>query len=136
MRRELWWWSVAPRAGITWTSEKIKVNLGQAGPKAVAYLSKTTAYYSLRAETSAKTKAPWTDRTGNARSGLSTAYQVEASPSGGTYTIDVYHRVPYGIWLEVRFGGRYAIINRTVDAEGRAFFKAANTVMARMFGGS
>jgi hypothetical protein len=108
----------------------------QSVPKAVAYLSKTTAYYSLRTETYAKSKAKWRDRTGNARSGLTATYSIEAGTSGGTFTIELFHRVSYGIWLEVRYGGKFAIINRSIDNQGQAFFNAANQLMANMFGGS
>lgn len=62
----------------------------------------------------ARQNAPWTDRTGNARNGLNV--RVENSRSG--VQMIVAHGVPYGIWLEVRWSGRYQIIRRTVDEMG------------------
>lgn len=100
------------------------------------YLSRTTEYYSLRAETYAKTKAKWTDRSGNARGGMKSTYQVQLSDSHVRAEIDVFHRMPYGIWLELRYNGKFAIINKTISSEGPKFFKTANQVMAKMFGGS
>ena len=123
-------------ASNTWVSDTLTPNLSGAGNKAAAYLAKTTAYYSLRTEVFAKSKAKWRDRTGNARSGLSADYEAQIrGDGGGTYTINLYHRVPYGIWLEVRWGGKYGIINHAIESEGTAFFKAANDLMANMFGG-
>ena len=128
---------MASRPGLTWTSDTLTRAFRDAPKAADQYLTRTTSYYSARSETYAKTRAKWTDRSGNARSGLTSEASTEGSRGGGkTYTIDIFHTMPYGIWLEVRFGGKYAIIKRTVDYNGKRFFDAANTIMARMFGGS
>lgn len=126
---------MAAKGGLNWTSDTLTPSLSQAHDNAIFYLSRTTEYYSLHAETYAKSKAPWTDRTGNARSGLSSQWQANVGSEGSTFHIDIYHRVPYGIWLEVRYGGKWSIINKTVQIEGNKFFKTANQVMAKIFGG-
>lgn len=59
-----------------------------------------------------KINAPWTDRTSNARNGLA----ARAYRSGDEIGIVLFHQVPYGIWLETRFGGKYAIIEPTIEA--------------------
>lgn len=114
----------------------IASKLAGATEKAHFYLSRTTEYYSLRTETYAKSKAPWTDRSTNARSGLGSTFRGEVSSQGARFEIDIFHSVPYGIWLEVKYNGKFSIIDRTVRVESARYFKAANTVMARMFGGS
>lgn len=58
-----------------------------------------------------RSNAPWTDRTGNARNGLVGVY--ESSANGGRVVFA--HSVNYGIWLEVRWSGRYAIILPAVE---------------------
>lgn len=58
--------------------------------------------------------APWEDRTGDAREGLT----AEAESHGFHHTIWLYHTVDYGIWLEVRWSGQYAIIVPTIEAMG------------------
>lgn len=59
-----------------------------------------------------KENAPWTDRTGNARQGLHTEIvQVVNS----MVRIIMSHGVDYGIWLEVRHAGRYAIVSPALD---------------------
>lgn len=129
---------MAGKPGLVWSADPdlIIKNMKGATQKAHFYLSRTTEFYSLRAETSAKKNAPWTDRSTNARSGLGSNWTGSLSDSGGTFEINVFHSVPYGIWLEIKYGGRFSIINKTVDAEGKKFFNTANQVMARMFGGS
>lgn len=59
-----------------------------------------------------KLNAPWTDQTGNARNGLAARAYRDKDEIG----IVLYHQVSYGIWLETRFGGKYAIIEPTIQA--------------------
>lgn len=59
----------------------------------------------------AQANAPWEDRTGDARAGLTASVGVE----GDDVVISLYHTVDYGIWLEVRWGGQYAIIQPTIE---------------------
>jgi hypothetical protein len=62
----------------------------------------------------AKNNAPWEDRTGAARQGL----EGEVEIGDDQFTITLSHTVEYGIWLEIRWGGRYAIIIPTVETMG------------------
>jgi hypothetical protein len=71
----------------------------------------------------AKSNAKWTDRTGNARNGL--GGQTLVSDGGRHVQLVIFHSVPYGIWLEVRFSGRYAIIQPAID---EWFPKVMNTL--------
>jgi hypothetical protein len=75
-----------------------------------------------------KTNAPWTDRTGNARNtlgayGLHTAECHESQLHGG---------VPYQIWLEIRWGGKYAIIRRAVKIQGLALMNRLRGLARRL----
>lgn len=76
----------------------------------------------------AKINAPWTDQTGNARNGLT----AQPYDEGTTVGIILYHQVSYGIWLEVRWAGRYAIINPTIDAMGPKVMDQYNNLLARL----
>lgn len=60
-----------------------------------------------------KKNAPWTDRSGNARNGLTAISRVD----GKTFTLTLFHRVPYGIYLETRWQGKYRIIVPTLGRE-------------------
>lgn len=62
-------------------------------------------------ETYAKTNRPWEDQTGNARQSLF----AFADQDGATTTIYLSHGMPYGVWLELRNQGRYAIILPTLE---------------------
>lgn len=58
----------------------------------------------------ARQNAPWKDVTSNARNGLFAKHVSEPLQS---HTLVIYHTMPYGFWLEVRWSGRYAIIGPT-----------------------
>lgn len=76
----------------------------------------------------AQSNAPWDDRSGAARDGLTAEYE-----DAGLFkhAIVLYHTVDYGIWLEIRWNGRYAIIVPTIEHMGPVVMAAASN----MFGG-
>ena len=74
-----------------------------------------------------KNEAPWKDQTGNARAGL----QARAFKEGDSIGIDLNHSVPYGVYLEAKWSGRYAIIQPTVDHMGPIVMARFNRLMER-----
>jgi len=78
-----------------------------------------------------KDNAPWTDRTGNARQGLSTVTDHEARKR---HTLHLFGRMPYNIWLEVRFAGRYAVIVPALIDQGPKLMGTLNRIFRRLGG--
>jgi hypothetical protein len=60
-----------------------------------------------------QSNATWTDRTGDARAGLQGAVHWQ-DPEHFTILLGHGANIYYGVWLEVRFGGRFAIVGPTV----------------------
>jgi len=83
-------------------------------------------YYADRAQNYAQEQAPWKDRTGNARALL----QADSAVSPAQLEIVLFHGVPYGIWLEVRWGGRYAIILPTIETIGPELMAGLRALLA------
>jgi hypothetical protein len=103
-------------------------NLKQ-GPRKVQQAAYITAQRDApRVENYMKTNAPWEDQTGNARSGLFARAYIEGDEIG----IVLGHTVPYGIWLEVRFNGRYSIIQPAIDAMGPVVMRDFSRLMDRL----
>lgn len=75
--------------------------------------------------------APWKDRTGNARSGLSAATRHVRKVS---HSLILFGRMPYNIWLEVRFQGRYAVIIPGLIDQGPKLMRTLNKLFARLGG--
>ena len=63
-------------------------------------------------EKDAKQRAPWTDRTGQARQRLS-AYVTEIQP--GICMVTLAHGVDYGVFLELAHEKRFATIMPTIQ---------------------
>ena len=90
---------------------ELKISIQKFPKNLDAFVSEAIEYHAVRGEAMMRKSAPWTDRTGNARNGLR-AIPVHDS---GTHAIVLAHGVSYGIWLEVRWDGRYAIIMPAVE---------------------
>lgn len=101
----------------------------RSGGKKVNEASWAIAQYNApRVESYMKDNAPWTDRTGNARNGLAARPYRDNNEVG----IVLFHQVPYGIYLETRFDGRYAIIQPTIDTLGPQIMAQYNRILERM----
>jgi hypothetical protein len=114
-------------SGISWNATIMAARLRTLDPRIQRALAATLKYSEPRAVAWARKNAPWRDRTTNARNGLF----AKADISGRTYRLTVGHGVPYGIWLEVRFSGRYAIIMPTVRNQGPQVMQTARRLIAR-----
>lgn len=77
----------------------------------------------------AQANAPWDDRSGAARDGLTAEY---ASEGVFQHAIILYHTVDYGIWLEIRWNGRYAIIIPTIERMGPVVMAATTNMFGAM----
>lgn len=103
------------RTGIFWYYDSLTPKL-LAFPVAVdKALEERLEELATQVEEYAKANAPWEDRSGAARDGLTAEYV-----DGGLFqhAIVLYHTVEYGIWLEIRWNGRYAIIVPTIEHFG------------------
>lgn len=85
-------------------------------------------YGAPQVQNHARDTAPWRDRTGNARQGLM-ARQYE---TGTRHGIVLFHSVPYGLWLEVRWDGRYAVLLPTIQAWGPRIMRLLSRVFGKM----
>jgi hypothetical protein len=100
--------------GIRWTYDTLTPHLTLFFVAADKGLQRFTENGAQEVENYAQEHAPWQDRTGDARSGLT----AEARHRLNHYYIDLFHTVDYGIWLEIRWDGRYAIIQPTLEHFG------------------
>lgn len=116
---------------ITWDDRALINTLRTLPMRADRALNTIMVYHAGRAVAYAKRNATWTDQTGNARNGLFS----RAERDRPKYRIILGHSVPYGVWLEVRFSGRYGIIRPTIDIEGREVMRSVGGLFGRIFGG-
>ena len=73
----------------------------------------------------AQDNAPWNDRTGEARMGLDAALEDNRTE----LKIWLYHTASYGLWLEIRWNGLYAIILPTIEDLGPELMRRIEAVI-------
>lgn len=88
-------------------------NMTAYGSRVNDAVHRVAQYFAPVVEAEAKANAPWTDRTGNARQGLR-GFVEDLSAS--TVAIYLTHSVEYGVNLELKYQGRYAIILPTLES--------------------
>ena len=91
--------------------------MSKRGPIEIRMYCETAARY---LENDAKQKAPWTDRTGQARQRL-TAYVTELQPA--ICEITLAHGVDYGVFLELAHEKRFATIMPTIQRKSPEIMK-------------
>ena len=123
-------------SGFSWDPSKIQNSLKSGEQKFRAYISNLTSFYAARGEAAMKSGAPWTDRTGNARGGL-TGYADNSKSRANHWEITFYGKMSYNLWLEVKesFGGQYQIIIPTTAEQAGEYWQDAHKVMSVMFAG-
>jgi hypothetical protein len=116
-------------SSIKW-DDQITPRLKRAEQGVDNFLKAVCQQHAPQVEGAAKRNAKWRDRTGNARSGLIGVYEAGGR---GVHKIVLAHGVPYGIYLEVRFSGKYAIINPTIAAEGPQVMRTVSNGLPKIF---
>jgi hypothetical protein len=111
------------------TADTLTAGLANFAFKTSTGMAEVAADFATELVEYAVANAPWEDRTGDARRGL----QAEASIDDDSLEVDLFHTVDYGIWLEVRWGGRYAIIIPTVDAIGPKLLEKMNGMISDIY---
>lgn len=109
----------------------IKKNLRRFDGRANDAIGRVFTYQEGVSTAFMKTNARWTDDTGNARAGLS----AQAFREGNTHTLLLSHAVHYGIWLEVRFSGKYRIIWPALTAGADQIWRSLTQLFRLMEGG-
>lgn len=100
-------------AKLTWRGDReIKARMDEYARKVVHACHQVANYWALVMEAYAKDNASWTDRTANARQ---TLHAFVEELSNEIVVLYLAHGMTYGVFLEVRFAGRYAIIWPTIE---------------------
>lgn len=115
-------------AGFVLEHNSLTPGLESADGKLQAALFALANFWAPRVEGAARSGAKWTDQTSNARNGLTAV----ASQDSKVTRIDLFHTMPYGIWLEVRWSGRYAIIMPTIRETVPQIMSDARGILGRI----
>ena len=115
-----------------WEGDLTEQRIQQIGPAAKRAMVAVVGRTAPQAEAWMKSNARWTDRTGNARNGLG----AQPSLSRNKAALVLYHSVPYGIYLELRWAGRYAIIRPAIEHFGPIMMQSLSRLLFTEMGKS
>ena len=88
----------------------------QYGDRAITAVTALAGRIATIMQNDARANAPWTDRTGNARTGLFGTAERDVAQKMVTIYLSHGADIDYGKWLELVGGGKYAVIMRTIEA--------------------
>lgn len=103
-------------SGLVWerTPGQLAGDIAAWGERVLTAVMAVAEYIARQAQNDMRTNAVWTDRTGNARSGLFSVAQQAAAD-----LVEIYlshgHTIDYGVNLELGHGGKYAIVGPTME---------------------
>lgn len=123
---------MARRKG-TFVFDSLSPSLRKLLPRVDAAVDLVFDRFEAIAETAMRTNAPWHDNTGNARAGLFATHESEPMVE---HSLTLYHTMPYGFWLEVRWSGKYAIIGPTMFDIAPLLASDLTTAVSRAIRGS
>lgn len=104
-------------SGIRWIRppDQLARAVEQYGDKVLVAVAAVAGRIATIMQNSAKNNATWTDRTGNARSGIFGTVETDLSRQLVIIYLSHSAMLEYPLFLEVSHGGRYAIIMRTIE---------------------
>ncbi len=105
---------------FTWITppNALQKGIAEHGAKVAAAVIAIANRRAMEAQNDMRRNASWTDRTGNARSGLFTKVEVVNEGTAVIVWFSHGHTIDYGIYLETSYAGKYAIIVPTMSSYG------------------
>lgn len=118
-------------SGVNFDSTRLKANVEKFNDKVNRGVAAAFEYQAPKSAGRMKSEAPWTDQTGNARSGLFTA----TKHTGTSHSMLLSHGVAYGIYLERKHSGRYAIVVPEIPRAGQDIMRLISKIIKTIPGG-
>lgn len=116
-------------AKITWDDGGIRAELREFDRKLERRVDVLMDYEAAYATAYIKGHAPWTDRTGAARTGL---IALANSLGSGSFELLMSYSVYYGIYLENANNGKYAVIGPAMRIIGEKVMRDLNGLIDGM----
>jgi len=105
-------------AGIRWSTppSELATAIERYGDRVLTAVAGIAQYVATQMQNQAKADAPWTDRTGNARTGIFGTSEADFSSRIVTIYLSHSATLTYPLFLEIGNSGKYAVIMRTMES--------------------
>ena len=106
------------KAGIRWSTppSELATAVERYGDRVLQAVAAVAQYVATQMQNQAKADAPWTDRTGNARTGLFGTSEADFGAKVVTIYLSHGATISYGVWLELAASGKWGVIMRTMES--------------------
>jgi len=106
------------KAGIRWRTppSELATAIQRYGDRVLQAVAAVAQYVATQMQNQAKADAPWTDRTGNARTGLFGTSEADFGAKVVTIYLSHGATISYGVWLELAASGKWGVIMRTMES--------------------
>lgn len=120
------------KAGIRWTTppSELATAVERYGDRVLQAVAAVAQYVATQMQNQAQADAPWTDRTGNARTGIFGTSEADFAAHVVTIYLSHGATIDYGIWLELANSGSYAVIMRTMEAHYESLMQLLREIFA------
>ena len=106
------------KAGIRWSTppSELATAVERYGDRVLTAVAAVAQRVATQMQNQAKADAPWTDRTGNARTGLFGTSEADFGAKVVTIYLSHGATISYGVWLELAASGKWGVIMRTMES--------------------
>jgi len=106
------------KTGIRWTvpPSELAMAVERYGDRVLTAVAGIAQYVATQMQNQAKADAPWTDRTGNARTGIFGTSEADFGAHVVTIYLSHSATLTYPLFLEIGNSGKYAVIMRTMES--------------------
>ena len=120
------------KAGIRWTTppSELATAIERYGDRVLTAVAAVAQRVATEMQNQAKADAPWTDRTGNARTGIFGTSEADFAAHVVTIYLSHGATISYGVWLELANSGSYAVIMRTMESHYESLMQLLREIFA------
>lgn len=120
------------KAGIRWSTppSELATAIERYGDRVLTAVAAVAQYVATQMQNQAKADAPWTDRTGNARTGLFGTSEADFGAKVVTIYLSHGATISYGLWLEIAGSGKWGIVMKTMQAHYEPLMQLLREIFA------
>ena len=120
------------KAGIRWSTppSELATAVERYGDRVLTAVAAVAQRVATEMQNQAQADAPWTDRTGNARTGIFGTSEADFAARVVTIYLSHGATIDYGIWLELAHSGTYGVIMRTMQAHYESLMDLLREIFA------
>ena len=122
----------AQQAGIRWSTppSELATAIERYGDRVLTAVAAVAQRVASEMQNQAQADAPWTDRTGNARTGIFGTSEADFGARVVTIYLSHGATIDYGLWLELANSGKYAVIMRTMESHYESLMQMLREIFA------